>query len=596
MTTGAVGKQEIGLCSGFGQWHSPNNKRDPRQYVTVTMPDIIAMMENPPSVEKAKAQWVIFSTLPSRVHAEQREHGQFYALWADIDDTLGMPFAEIVDRANGCLLDFLAYTTRSASEEKQKARVVVPLAEPVSGSQFVIRQKVLNDKLEENGIAPDRATERAGQVCHLPNRGEFYRYHIENSTGPMSLDAWADKIRQEQERIDAAKRAARERRERAREKATRRMQAGCKSPIDAYNAEFNPEMELESHGYVRRGRRYLSPNSESGVPGVKITDDGKKWLSTHGSDSGIGTPTSNGTMGDAFDLFTYYEHGGDRNRAIKAAGEMFGLKREPAPMPDYPPALSGKDSSKNGPKQSKEEKGENPIDGLIALSVGKDYCEMLGDESWFFQNLIIKGQIHVIIAKSGGGKTTIFFDYISPWILKNHDIEILFLDCDSPASDHKSMFKRADKNGHRFHWINPIAHGRGPEDLLKMLNSLVEKKSSLSGKLFILDTLKKFVNLLDKRSVKPFFVLMRQLVSLGATVVLLGHANKYRDAAGLLVFEGVGDVQSDTDALIFFERMSSVGGIDITTVVDPDKGAKVRGLFEPISFHIEQGHPEGYQI
>ena len=33
-------------------------------------------------------------------------------------------------------------------------------------------------------------------------------------------------------------------------------------------------------------------------------------------------------MGDAFDLFTYYEHRGDRNAAIRAAGEMFGLNRQ----------------------------------------------------------------------------------------------------------------------------------------------------------------------------------------------------------------------------------------------------------------------------
>ena len=58
---------------------------------------------------------------------------------------------------------------------------------------------------------------------------------------------------------------------------------------------------------------------------------------------------------------------------------------------------------------------------------------------------------------------------------------------------------------------------------------------------------------------------------------------------GNLIFEGVGDVQSDSDALIFLEPMRGIGGIDITTVVDPDKGAKVRGIFEPISFHIDEG-------
>jgi hypothetical protein len=39
--------------------------------------------------------------------------------------------------------------------------------------------------------------------------------------------------------------------------------------------------------------------------------------------------------------------------------------------------------------------------------------------------------------------------------------------------------------------------------------------------------------------------------------------------------------------MLIFERMKSAdGGIDITTICDPDKGAKVRGLYQSISFHI----------
>jgi hypothetical protein len=50
----------------------------------------------------------------------------------------------------------------------------------------------------------------------------------------------------------------------------------------------------------------------------------KKFISRHESDAGIGQPAPNGgTWGDAFDLFVYYEHSGDFNRAVKAAGELF---------------------------------------------------------------------------------------------------------------------------------------------------------------------------------------------------------------------------------------------------------------------------------
>lgn len=227
-------------------------------------------------------------------------------------------------------------------------------------------------------------------------------------------------------------------------------------------------------------------------------------------------------------------------------------------------------------------------DKLKALTVKKEYVAMLGKESWLFQNLVIRGQILAIIAKSGGGKSTIFFDFVTPWIIAHHDnMTVFYFDCDSPASDHDRMLRKAEEIGPRFQWINPLTHGKGPEVLVDALKEFVASGERLDDAFFVLDTLKKFIDMLDKKSVKPFFSLLRQLTALGATIALLGHANKHRDNDGNLVFEGVNDVMSDTDALIVFERVKSAdGGIDVTTICDPDKGAKVRGLYKPMSFHV----------
>ena len=319
------GLPAVGLCSGFGQWHSPNNKKNPLHYAKCSLPKIQYMMSNPPCVKKQDAQWVIFSTLPSRVHSEQREQGRYYALWADIDDTGGMTFNDFIDKANGCLLDFFAYTSKSATIERQKARIIIPLSSSVDGTKFVMLQKILNDRLAFEGIVPDRATERSGQVCYLPNRGKLYQHHVEIYQGPMNPNAWDEDVAKEEIKRKSEEARAKQAMERARVKAKKRMESGCKSPIDAYNTEYDLEMVLAGYGYLRRGSRWLSPNSEGGGPGVVIMNGGGKWCSSHGSDHMIGRKTSNGTMGDAFDLFMHYEHNGDRNKAIKAAGEMFNL-------------------------------------------------------------------------------------------------------------------------------------------------------------------------------------------------------------------------------------------------------------------------------
>ncbi len=96
------------------------------------------------------------------------------------------------------------------------------------------------------------------------------------------------------------------------------------SVVEAYNRHHPLEIELERFGYVRRGERWLSPNSDTGEQGVILTDDGRKWLSAHASDAEIGRSIENGTMGDAFDLFVYYEHAGDRGAALREVREEYG--------------------------------------------------------------------------------------------------------------------------------------------------------------------------------------------------------------------------------------------------------------------------------
>jgi len=382
--TGNAAGSQAPLCSGYGQWHSPNNEKYPRPYISVSLPEIRAMLESPPSTAKEKAQWFIPSILMSRVHAEQLNDGLFYALWFDFDEVGGLTFDDVVSRASCVLPDFSAYTSRGATEQKQKTRVIVPLSEPVTGELFVILQKILNDKFEAEGITPDRANERPGQVCYLPNKGDYYRYYIEDEpTNDRLTDLWAEEIKQECARIKAEAEAAESRREQARLKAMQRMESGCKSPIEAFNAEYSIPDMFERYGAVRcSGGRLLSPNSESGNPAITLTKDGKKWLSAHGSDAGIGKPTKNGTMGDAFDLYIYYEHGGDRDAAIKAAGDMFTVDGDTltkANQREYMRNQAGPDMGKPFDFEQKQESTGEPSAKAkkLAKDIEKNLIKML---------------------------------------------------------------------------------------------------------------------------------------------------------------------------------------------------------------------------
>jgi len=97
------------------------------------------------------------------------------------------------------------------------------------------------------------------------------------------------------------------------------------SVIDAYNNAYDIESALTQYGYRQQGKRWLSPHSSTGLAGVVIFD-GKAWIH-HASDPLCSDES--GQLVGAFDLYRYYEHGGDIRKAVKAAAQSLGMKPTP---------------------------------------------------------------------------------------------------------------------------------------------------------------------------------------------------------------------------------------------------------------------------
>jgi hypothetical protein len=400
------------LCSGLGKYHSPDHQTNPKPLLTITLQDIAASLQSPAEVPKDSAPWFIPSTLLSRKHDQQRQNGCYWALWAETDEPGGMTFDEFVSRSVGVVgAELLAYTTRSATEDKQKARIIIPLSRAVSGADWILLQKVLNAKLAAAGVKPDPVNERTGQPCYLPNRGEFYQWTINDCFVDFNPDQWSaelDALKAEKE----TERLQREQKHReAQERALKRMETGCKSPIDAYNAEFPIPLLFDSFGYLQRGDRWLSPNSSSRSAGVTLTPDGKKWLSAHDSDSGIGRRTEVGSMGDAFDLFTYYEHGGNRDAAVKAAGAMFtqdGLTLTQHNQRAHNAAQSAKSdfSDEDAPNDSADEDVDTPP-ALVPVDVAEVMTKLPEQPRFVVEPWLPRRVVTLFGGHGGAGKTTL---------------------------------------------------------------------------------------------------------------------------------------------------------------------------------------------
>lgn len=336
-TTGAAAvSQSVQFCSGHGQHHTANpDAKHPKPYATLSMANIMQMMTDPKPVPKEQGQWVIFSD-DTGAHGRSAEHlrstgALFYALWADIDEAQGVTAQDVLNRTafGATKAETHVYTSRSATEENQKCRIIVPLAEPVDAITFEIMQEVLNNKLESEGLIPDRVTQTCNQLCYLPNRGAFYwsdSLDFMDDYDTLHPDRWAKEVA-----AIVAERKAEEDARQARMVVSAARYAELVAtqgvtPIQACNEAYgDPRDLLLYYGGKAVGSRVISPNSSTGSAGVTFKDN--KWFSSHGSDVslGLGQVSKDGRScwGDSFDLVCFFEFENNRTKAVKEMAKKF---------------------------------------------------------------------------------------------------------------------------------------------------------------------------------------------------------------------------------------------------------------------------------
>lgn len=333
-----VSKQHMLLAHGSKDTRIHN---DTAEYEGITLREIAAMVDHPQATEKADAAFFIPSTYRAhdgRSHAAQRELGEYWMLAIDIDegnvdaDTVQSAVDDITGNSTS-----LTYSSAGAAAENKKWRVLIPLAEPLTGGEYAEAQLALFDMLgRDYGITADGALARTGQPIYLPNvppakRGDdgapmFYigeKYRGDGYLVAKESTIWTEvRFRRNNAEIAEAKAAA-DRARRIEARAEKRLQFPDNvDPIEAFNDTHTIADLFIQYGYERQGQSdsYKSPQSTTGSYPVK--DFGTHWVSMSGSDlvAGVGTASAEFCWGDAFDLFAFYEHGGDITNAVRAYG------------------------------------------------------------------------------------------------------------------------------------------------------------------------------------------------------------------------------------------------------------------------------------
>jgi hypothetical protein len=222
------------------------------------------------------------------------------------------------------------------------------------------------------------------------------------------------------------------------------------------------------------------------------------------------------------------------------------------------------------------------VDALFSDVVLREQdVKKMVDAEFLIPNLIVRGHVGAYVAPGNGGKTTLFI-YLCER-LTAMGMKVLYINVDGSPGDLKRHHEHALKHGYQI--IAPDARdGKSTADVLQKLRAIAEGQFPCDEYVFILDTLKKFVDVIDKRQAKEFNKLMRTLTLKGVTICLLGHCNKYKDDNGNPIYEGTADLRNDSDDLIYLDSCmnEATGCLEITTRPD-----KVRAEFAPISFVID---------
>lgn len=318
------------MVSGYGAYHSDDPTAKVRKpYVGIDLAGIRVLVDRPQSVDKDQAQWMIPSTLPSRTFLKQEREGEYWFLWADLDkDPTPTSEVDVILRKHVIPgYDFELYSSRSAQKDCQKARILIPLVQPLSGLDWVLCQEILSSKLTATGITPDPVAHRTAQLCYLPNRGAFYESRsVRDGKRFDPLSSWADDIAAKRQAIADAEQILQRLAKEAAERREARDMTDSPDTIGAFNHAFTVQDILLQADYAQRGNTFRHPHSESGSYSASVKNGRVHSLS---SGDPLYTGGGGGGAHDAFSAFRELWAGGDMKTALKLAGdEWLGIDGE----------------------------------------------------------------------------------------------------------------------------------------------------------------------------------------------------------------------------------------------------------------------------
>lgn len=213
-----------------------------------------------------------------------------------------------------------------------------------------------------------------------------------------------------------------------------------------------------------------------------------------------------------------------------------------------------------------------PLDNLSIMDHLDEMKAQLLRDVFVLDGIALLGQLTTIYAKPNAGKTltTIYMlaESIKAGRIKGEDV--YYINADDSGTGLVAKGYIAKKYG--FKMFAPSYCGFKSNDLVSLLKQAIADDTA-HGKIIVLDTLKKFTDLMHKTKGSEFMKVAREFTLKGGTMIMLAHANKNRGMDGKIVAGGTSDISDDCDCVYLLDEVAKTA----TTKTVLFENAKKRG-------------------
>lgn len=172
--------------------------------------------------------------------------------------------------------------------------------------------------------------------------------------------------------------------------------------------------------------------------------------------------------------------------------------------------------------------------------------------------LALRGQATTIYAQPNLGKTLITLNLLMNAMDKGafKPQQLFYINMDDDATGLATKTRMAEE--YRFEILSDGQQGFSTTKFFEIVRAMIET-GEVNGAILVLDTLKKFVDPMDKRLTRQFGTLVRSFVTLGGTVIALSHTNKRPNSDGSSIHSGTSDIVEDFDCIYIADEIPQEG-------------------------------------